>query len=239
MRIILKLLVFICLQASEGLYAQDNASPFLVGIVESFNQQYNDLEDFISPNAICVVDGARSDSSALIVLNKNFQFLHAVYNQPIITIQELVANDQIAMAEWSFSDSIGLVATGMISIHLKSKKIQLVKIFNGKLTSRTGRNGPTKRVAVRRSGGRQGQTGQEQPWWYFIRQSQGGFADPKGLYTSQIFPCDSPKTVPEAFELSDLLGPFNSRQEAGQDRQSTLATFKNLEITTKDANCDN
>ncbi len=242
MRIILKLLVFICLQASKGLYAQDNASPFLVGIVESFNQQYQDLHNFISSDAICVVDGSRSDSSALVVLKNNFKFLHSVYSHPEITIQHLVADNEVAMAEWVFTDSMALVASGMVSIHLKQKRIHLIRIHNGKMSYEIESDSKNKRVISRRPGSRRQHPSEAgQPWWYYLRQSQGGFADPPGLYVSQIFSCNSPKIVSEAFDLSHLKGSFSSPQEAGQDRQTNLTMSKkpNLEIFTKDVNCDN
>ena len=241
MHIFLKALLFLAIFTTVELNAQNNSSTFLIGIIESFNQQYQDLENFISPKATCMVDGTRSDSSALIVLNKNFRFLHTVYKQPKITIQHLVADNTMAMAEWVFTDSIDVVSRGMVAIHLTNNKIHQIKIYNGKTIDRSGEVDDNKKMGLRRTVSRSQRQPDEQSWWYYLRQSQGGFADPAGLYVSQIFPCDSPEIVSEAFELTHLKGPFNSHQAAGQDRQSSLSIFKNLdvEIIIKDANCDN
>jgi len=240
MHIFLKAFLFLAIFTTVELNAQNNSSTFLIGIIESFNQQYHDLENFISPKATCMVDGTRSDSSALIVLNKNFRFLHTVYKQPKITIQHLVADNTMAMAEWVFTDSVDEISRGMVAIHLTNNKIHQIKIYNGKTIDRSGKVDDDKKMGLR-TGSRSQRQPEEQSWWYYLRHSQGGFSDPAGLYVSQIFPCDSPEIVIEAFELTHLKGPFNSRQAAGQDRQSILSIFKNLdvEIITKDANCDN
>ncbi|MBV6641107.1 MAG: hypothetical protein KI791_10325 [Cyclobacteriaceae bacterium] len=242
MRISLQAIVLFSFLISTELNAQNNASSFLIGIIESFNQQFDDLDDFISPDAIGIVDGIRADSSALIVLRNNYRFLQAVYNHPKITIQELVADKSMAMAEWAFTDSIGLVATGMISIHLRERRIQQIKIFNGSMGERTGTDESSKRVSPRRTGGRQQRPSEAEPaWWYFLRHSQGGFADRAGLYVSQAFPCESPEKVTGDFEILNLKGPYNNRQNAGQDRQINLNSAKNpgMTIFNRDANCDN
>ncbi|MEQ9219887.1 MAG: hypothetical protein RLO17_17665 [Cyclobacteriaceae bacterium] len=241
MHIFLKAFLILAIFTTVELNAQNNSRALLIGIIESYNQQYQDLENFISSNAICLVDGSRSDSSALIVLNKNSRFLHTVYKQPKITIQHLVADNTMAMAEWIFTDSIDEISRGMVAIHLTNNKIHQIKIYNGKTIDRSGKVDDDKKMGLRRTGSRSQRQPEEQSWWYYLRHSQGGFADPAGLYVSQIFPCDSPKIVKEAFEPTHLKGPFNSRQAAGQDRQSSLSLFKNLdiEIITRDANCDN
>ncbi len=228
--------------ATAKLNAQHNANTFLIGIIESFNQEYHDLHNFISSDAICVVDGSRSDSSALVVLKNNFKFLHSVYSHPEITIQHLVADNDVAMAEWVFTDSMALVASGMVSIHLKQKRIHLIRIHNGKVSHRTESDSKNKRIIPRRSGSRQQRPSEAgHPLWYYLRKSQGGFADPAGVYVSQIFSCNSPEIVSEAFDLSHLKGSFSSLQAAGQDRQInlTISQKADMEIFTKDVDCDN
>ncbi|XOV93754.1 MAG: hypothetical protein ACFHWX_03390 [Bacteroidota bacterium] len=234
-------LLFILTVISFVVKGQD-ATSFLVGIIESHNQRLNDLDQFISPDATCFINGIESDTNALTTLTENFNFLNAVYTKPQIHIQNLVADKTMAFAEWNFTDSIGELANGMVSIKLENKKISSIKILNGMINERS--TGSSNGRGQRRQPGsriQRGETPQDQSYWYYLRVSHGGFGDLAGVYFSGTLSCDSPGLIPEKFTKEDLNGPFPDRQTATKAMQPRLDALKKSGLTTHptEASCTN
>lgn len=45
-------------------------------------------------------------------------------------------------------------------------------------------------------------------YWFYIRESQGGYYDRKGVHYSQVLECSQPVTTPGAFSKIHAVGPF-------------------------------
>lgn len=76
-------------------------------------------------------------------------------------------------------------------------------------------------------------------YWFYIRESQGGFYDKKGVHYSQVLECDK-RVSGSGFHKSHAIGPFTSYSEASSARRDEVEiatlTGKKLYLHTVDCN---
>ncbi len=77
-------------------------------------------------------------------------------------------------------------------------------------------------------------------YWFYIRESQGGFYDQRGVHYSQIFECSQEVTTPGAFGKSHAVGPFSDYATALLVRREELniALAAGKKLIQRTAVCD-
>ncbi len=77
-------------------------------------------------------------------------------------------------------------------------------------------------------------------YWFYFRESPGGYYDRKGVHYSQVLECSQPVTTPGAFSKIHAVGPFDSYAIALMVRRDELdiALRAGKKLIQRTAVCD-
>lgn len=233
-------LIIMGISLNYSCHKNHNSGGKIEELILSINtKNKNQLESLLSHKCKIITNGIVSKNNGIITLSQNIDYLSSFKNITKLAVNKLIRSDSINVSKWSVilakDEAIG---DGILITTFENDSISCIEIIFSKTkyiqdtiydSTYTRIQNVEKKSKVN-----------SDLYWYYLRNSSGGFYDEAGLHYSQILVCSSAVTTPGSFTKVDAVGPFQNFNDAIMARRSDLeiAIQAGIKLILNTAICD-